>query len=137
MKRIALLGIFYLVVGAVFGALAGGPGTAQRVWRLAAWVVSGVAFVAQLWYERRRLHASPTVAARNCALASALGAFLLAAAANVHSATTGTGQRGRLHIALVIWPLITAIPAFVVAWILGAMLRPERAATPVPPVGKD
>ena len=41
----------------------------------------------------------------------------------VHSLVTGTGNLRLLRIALVIWPLITGVPAFLVALVLTALLR--------------
>ena len=50
--RVALLlGAVYLLIGTVFPV----PANHVRVWRLAAWVVSGVAFAVHIGYERFRL----------------------------------------------------------------------------------
>src|SRR5690349_8654197 len=82
----ALVGIIYVVVGVAFAALAAGADSHQGVvaWRLAAWVLSGVAFVAQIAYEQTRLGSTPRTAAFHAALAAAIGAFGLAAAALIH-----------------------------------------------------
>ena len=48
-------------------------------------------------------------------MAVALGAFGLAVAANLHSLQVGTGDRQLLALALVIWPIMTGVPSFVVA----------------------
>ena len=60
----------------------------------------------------------------------ALGAFLLAAAATVHAATSASHAPYWLFLlALVLWPIITALPAFLVALVAGAVLArlPRRA----------
>jgi len=45
----------------------------------------------------------------------ALGACALALAANLHALSTPSANRARLAVALVAWPLLTGIPAFLVA----------------------
>jgi len=51
----------------------------------------------------------------NASLGAALGAFGLAVAANIHHLSSGTGNQRLLSLALVIWPVMTAIPPFLVA----------------------
>jgi hypothetical protein len=60
------------------------------------------------------------LAALHVAFAVALGAFGLAAGANIHSLSTGSANPHRqlLLLSLGIWPVMTALPAFLVA--LGA-----------------
>jgi hypothetical protein len=55
-------------------------------------------------------------------LAVALGALGLAIAANIHALRTGTGNPRLLALALVIWPIITGVPAFIVAFVAAAAL---------------
>src|SRR5262249_49744006 len=83
-----IIGIVYSIVGIVFAALAI-PSVSDhaRVMRLAAWVASAAVYVAHIGYERYRLGASPLVIALHAAMAVALGAFMLAVAATVHSVT--------------------------------------------------
>ncbi len=117
---VVFLGIVYAFVGIVFAIPAGHV----KVWRLAAWVVSAFAFAAHIGYERFQLRNSPRSAALHVAFAVALGAFGLAVSANIHSLRLGTtNEHGRLLLlALGLWPVITALPAFLVAlcasWIL-------------------
>jgi len=124
-----LFGIVYLVVGITFAALASSSvSTQMRVtWRLAAWLVSAAAFAAHIAYEHSRLRGSPArVAARAC-VAVALGAFALAVAANVHGYTAASShQRSLLLLALVVWPALTAVPAFLVALAAAAVLARTR-----------
>ena len=55
-----------------------------------------------------------------------MGAFGLAVAANIHSLRTGTGNQRLLALALVIWPIIAAVPAFIVALVVTAGLARLR-----------
>jgi hypothetical protein len=121
-----LVGALYAIIGIVFGALA--TGNHVRVWRLAAWVFSIVAFIAHLAYERFHRRRAPGAAAVRVALAAGLGALGLAIAALVHA--RGEPNRRFPALMLVVWPLITALPAFAVAWMMAAVTaraRPESS----------
>ena len=131
-RAVLLVGVFYALTGVVFGALAGEASNHRSVvaWRWAAWLVSATAFGAHILYERVHLRAPPRVAALHVAAGAALGAFGLALAANIHSATTPPHQLSLLLLlSLAIWPLMTAVPAFAVA-LVGALLvsRTRRSA---------
>jgi hypothetical protein len=110
---VILAGLFYALVGILFAW----PVEHVRAWRLAAWVVSGLAYAAHLGYEHFRLHNAPRRAALHVASAVALGALGLAVGANVHSLSVPStaGHRRLLLIALAAWPAMTAVPAFLVA----------------------
>jgi hypothetical protein len=113
--RIAvLLGIGYALVGIVFAV----PATHVQAWRLAAWAVSAMGYAAHIAHERFRLQNAPGPAALHVALAVALGAFGLAVGANIHSLATGSTIQHRqlLLLSLGIWPAMTALPAFLVAF---------------------
>jgi hypothetical protein len=108
----------YLVAGVAFGTLAGWSGSNQMrvAWRLAAWVISTAAFAAHIAYEHARLRSPPRTTALHASLAVALGAFALAVAANVHALAASSQQHAlALALALVLWPVVTALPAFMVA----------------------
>src|SRR5438046_3225063 len=110
----------YVVIGIGFAALA--KSDHMRLWRLAAWVASALVAAAQIGYEHYRLGASPRGTALHAAGAVALGAFGLALAANIHWLFAAThGQQSPL-IALVAWPVITAVPAFLMALAVAAVL---------------
>jgi hypothetical protein len=115
-----VLGIGYALVGVLFAL----PTVHARSWRLAAWVVCALGYAAQILYERVRLQHSPGLAALHVAFAAALGAFGLAVGANIHSLCVGSPnqQRQLLLLSLGIWPMITALPAFLVALGAGALL---------------
>ncbi len=119
-RATVILGLMYAFVGIAFGV----PAHHVKVWRLAAWVVSAIAYGAHICYERFRLRNSLLWSALHIALAVALGAFGLAVGANVHSLSLGSPNEHRplLLLALGLWPAVTALPAFLVAlgasWIL-------------------
>jgi len=126
-----LVAASYVVIGVVFAALAK-PADANhvRMWRLAAWLASAALAAAHIGYEHYRLGASPRTTALHAAGAVALGAFGLALAANVHWLAAGSpGQRAPL-LALPIWPVVTAPPAFLGALAAAALLaRVSRRRT--------
>jgi len=115
-----ILGAVYALVGIGFAL----PAYHVKLWRLAAWVVSAIAYAAHVCYEHFRLRNSPRSAALHVASAVALGAFGLAVGANIHSLSLGSTNEHRhlLLLSLGLWPVITAVPAFLVAlgasWIL-------------------
>ena len=117
--RAALLaGAAYFFIGRVFAL----PAHDVRLWRFAAWVVSGVVYATHIGYERYRLRTSPGPGALHVAVAVAIGAFLLAVAGMVHSIATASTLRPVWLLALVLWPVITAAPAFVGALVAGTVL---------------
>jgi hypothetical protein len=115
-----LIGVTYAAVGITFAW----PATHVRAWRLAAWLVSAIVFGGHLVFEQFRLRSTPLRASTHAALAVALGAFGLALGALVHSFRVGSSPEHHrlILIALVAWPLITAIPAFVGALAATAVL---------------
>ena len=120
-RALMLVAVAYAAIGIVFAALAV-DANHVRVWRLAAWVASAVVAAAHIWYEQYRLGSSPRPTALHAAGAVALGAFGLALAANVHWLVAGThGQRPPL-LALPVWPVVTAVPAFLAALAVAAVL---------------
>ena len=125
-RWVILLGVVYLVVGLTFGALAGGSSNRMRAWRLSAWLTSAAAFLAHIWHEHFRLRHSPATTAMHASLAVGLGAFGLAVAANIHALRSGSAHQVALALSLVAWPLLTAVPAFVVALAAAALLSLRR-----------
>jgi hypothetical protein len=115
----------YLVVGVGFPNPSA-SNKMQFMWRLAAWLTSGVAFAIHIGLEHFRLRNTPRGTALHGSVSVALGAFALAAAANIHALTAGTANHRLLALALVIWPIITGVPAFVVAMVAAAGLARVR-----------
>jgi hypothetical protein len=123
-----LAGVLYLVAGVAFGALAGAAASnpMRSFWRLSAFAVSAVVFGAHIAFEHFRLRNTARPTAWHASVAVALGAFALALEANIHDLGSATGYRPRMLIALVAWPLLTAVPAFVVALGVAAVLGLKR-----------
>ena len=120
-----LFAMVYLVVGV---AIPNPPASnkMQFMWRLTAWLICAVAFAIHIGLAYFRFQNSLRGTALQAALSVALGAFGLAVAANIHALMTGTGNRRLLALALVIWPLLTGVPAFLVAFVATALLARVR-----------
>ena len=121
------IALVYPAVGITFALL---PVTSEGMllaWRLAAWLLSVVAFAAHLGYEHARLRNSPSRAAWHCALAVGLGAFVLAVWVNVHGYWVGADQQSSpARLALIVFPLITGVPAFLVSLFIGGVVARRR-----------
>ncbi len=121
------IGVLYLVVGVASAALAGAASNQIRFfWRLSAFVISAVVFAAHIAYEHFRLRNSARPTACHTSVAVAFGAFALALVANIHDLGSASGYRARMLIALIAWPLLTAVPAFIVALVVAAGLGAKR-----------
>jgi hypothetical protein len=123
-----LFGFVYLVVGITFAWLAGSSASNETrvMWRRAAWLASASAFAVHLANEHFRSHNSPSATALHASLAAALGAFGLAVAANVHALWANSENQYLIAAALVLWPIMIAVPAFVVALAVAAVLARMR-----------
>jgi len=120
-----LFAIVYPVFGITF-AFAASQGMVV-FWRLAAWLVCAAAFAVHLWYEHARLQSPPSRAALHVSLAVALGAFLLAVWINVHAYWSTAGHpRPFVPLSLVVFPVVTGVPAFVVALVVASILARAR-----------
>ena len=136
-RTVLFLGVVYFIVGVVFGAFAGRAASSQgRVaWRWAAWALSGAVFGGHILYERARARGSPRITALHASSAAALGAFGLAIAANVYTHAIGAREHAlALALSLAIWPIMTALPAFVVALVAAVLV--DRALRRVAPSGR-
>jgi len=117
--RALLAGTLYLTIGVGFAPLSV---PSVFFWRLAAWIVSAVVYAAHIAYEHFRIRSAPHSTALHVAFGAAIGAFGLAGAAIFHSLLTGTGNLRLLGLALLVWPLIIGVPAYVVAFVFAAVL---------------
>ena len=113
-----LVGVVYVMVGRLFAA----PTSHAHAWRLAAWLVSAIAYAAHIAYEHFRRRESPRLMAVHVAVAVAIGGLGLAIVGMVHSLSNTSAVRPAWLLALVLWPAVTALPAFVVALVVGAVL---------------
>lgn len=124
-RAVALFGLAYLVVGVAFPNPSA-PREMQFMWRLAAWLTCAVAFASHIGLEYFRHRSPPRRTALHASMSVALGALGLAAAANIHALRAGTGNRWLLALALVIWPIMTGAPAFLVALAIASGLARMR-----------
>ncbi len=130
LEAVLLTGVFYCTVGLAFTTF-GSWSSSQRTvvaWRVASFVVSLVAFAIHIGYEHFSLANRPLIVALHASLAVALGGFLLALAANINSIRVANSNHGLLALALIIWPVMTGIPAFAVALITAGGMQFLRRA---------
>ena len=104
-----LVGLVYLVIGRIFAV----NHELLRKWRLAAWVLSAIAYGVHIWYEHVRLRSPPRSTAGHVALGIAIGAFGIAVAGMLHSLSAGTGLRAswRCSRSLPFLPLPRFLPS--------------------------
>jgi len=120
-----VVAIVYAVIGVVTADLSGSASTPQMrtAWRLAAWLLSFVAFAGHLVHEEVRLRSAVRSAAGHAAAAVALGAFLLAAVGPVLSHWGAADFLRTSLLSLGLWPILAGVPAFLVALVAGSTLR--------------
>lgn len=126
-----VLGVVYFVFGIAFAVLAGrsASNSMRETWNRLGFLASAVAFAIHIGYEHFRLGNPTLKTASHVSIAVALGAFLLAVNANIHGYRVGSSNQRLLAFALVAWPAITGVPAFVVALIAAAGLKLVRRST--------
>ena len=131
LRAVILLGAVYFVFGIAFAAFAGSSGSnsMREIWNRLGFLASAIAFALHIGYEHFRLRNSPLITASHVSMAVALGAFALALNANVHGYRVGSSNQRLLAFALIAWPAITAVPAFVVALVAAAGLTFIRRST--------
>lgn len=129
-RRFAILaGLAYVVVGVVTAELAGAAGSARgrTAWRLAAWLLSLAVFIGHIMYDRGGERSAGRTAL-HVAAAVALGAFGLALAGPVRSHWGAADFSRAVVLSVVVWPILTGIPAFVVALAAASLLRRQGPA---------
>jgi hypothetical protein len=128
---VILFSLVYLVIGIAFGEFARWATSNQMrvTWNRLAFLTSAVAFAVHIGYEHFRLGNSLRITASHVSIAVALGAFALALVANIHDLGSASGYRPRMLIALVAWPVLTAVPAFIVALVAAVGLNLRRKNT--------
>jgi hypothetical protein len=116
-----------LVVGVLTAMLANAaPSDHMRVaLRLTAWAISAIVFAAHIGYEHARLRSSPGRTALHGSFGVGLGALALAIAARLHAQTASPPQHFPAF-ALAVWPVMTALPAFLVAFAAATVLARTR-----------
>lgn len=118
------VGLLYTAVGFFTGELARSTATTQagNRWRLAGWVLSFLVFGCHVLFERRRLSKPTVTAALHVAVAVGIGAFALAIAGPVRSHWGAPDFARAAGLSLLLWPIVTAVPAFLVALGAGSLL---------------
>ena len=128
-----LVGIIYGAIGVLLAI----PSNHVQVWRLSAWMISAAVYFLHIGTEHFKLRNSFLASSFHVAAAVAIGGLALAVAALIHSFFVVLPYpRARLYLALVLWPILTGIPSFLVALIvtgLLAWLMPGRVARPSRP----
>jgi hypothetical protein len=122
---ILIIGVIYCIDGIVFGKFAGwskSPGMVF-IWRLAAWLTCASLFAVHIWYEYFRYSNSPLKTALYTSSAAAVGAFGLAVAANIHAQLVTSANQILLALSLIIWPILTAVPAFIIVFVLTSIIQ--------------
>ena len=124
LRTVILIGVGYFIIGTAFGTFAGWSKFNQMVvtWRLLSFFTSAVVFALHIVHEHFRLRNLPLITASHASMAVAVGAFGIAVAANVHGLWVHSSNQRSLIFALVAFPALTAIPAFLVALVAAAGL---------------
>jgi len=124
-RPILIIGAIYCLDGIVFGIFAGwskSP-TMVTIWRLIAWLSCALLFAAHIWYEHYRFNNSSYKTALYASSAAAIGAFGLSVAANIHGQFVSSANHILLALSLILWPLLTMAPAFIVAFTITFVLQ--------------
>ena len=121
-----LVGLVYCAIGILFAV----PNTHVQAWRYAAWIASAIVYATHICYEYFRLRNSAKSTALHVAIAVAIGGLGLAIGALFHSLFAPPNySRCRLGLALILWPILTGLPAFIVALVITLLLnllRPSK-----------
>jgi hypothetical protein len=120
-----IVGVLYFAITVTTGAVAAlvESDRAQFLWRLSAFIFCGLVFLGHIAFEQFRVHSTPKATACHTSIAVAIGALALAISANMNDLFFASGYRWRMLLALVLWPILTAVPAFVSALILATGSR--------------
>ena len=126
LKAALLAAVLYPAVGIGFAFLDSYAEPSRiRFWRLTAWLVSAIVFSAHLVYEQR-WNPSPLRTASHTSMAVALGAFILACWILAHARVINASQGPLAPLALILFPLLTGLPAFVIALVAAGLASKLR-----------
>src|SRR5262245_13209118 len=120
-----LVGASYFAVGHASAILAGVAASRQMLlfWRWSAFIICGIIFGAHIAYEHYRICNRSRPTAWITSVAVAFGGLAFALAANVHELSSASDYRPRMLLALLTWPLLTGVAAFIVALVVASGLR--------------
>jgi uncharacterized membrane protein len=119
-KRVISFGIIYLVIG-ILSAFVTNPMEStgmQTALRLLALAFAIAAFVYHIRLNLFHSNQSVLKAAINAAIATAFGTFLLAVLANINSILTEAENKNQMPLALIIWPVVTGLLAFLSGFVV-------------------
>ena len=128
-KRIILFGLIYLVIG-IMSALITNPMEStgiQTALRLLALVLAIAVFVIHIRLELFQSNNSVLKVSLNAAIATALGTFLLAVLANIYSILTAADNKNSLPLALIAWPAVTGLLAFLGGYVIAKIFSIIRS----------
>jgi hypothetical protein len=123
-RSMLLVAFIYAAVGVLTAELAKSADSMQMrsFWRLAAWGLSLVVFSGHVGHERFRARSVTKQAALHVAAAVALGTFALAAVGPVRAHWNAADFWRTAVLSLPLWPVLTSVPAFLVALLAGSLL---------------
>ena len=123
-----LFAVVYVVLGIIFTVITSSTISdgMKMLWNWAAFVISIAVFVYNIIYEHYRLLNPPRIVALRVSVAVALGAFLLAAAANILTLFADSDKNNLMIFAFAVWPFITAVPAFLISLAVATILAKKR-----------
>ena len=123
MWTVLLAGAAYVLVGTTTAMLAGRASSpvAVKGWRTVAWLLSLAVFGIHVAYVRGRGDRRLSVALQ-VALGVAVGALGLAALGPVRTHWADASRLKLVALSLLLWPLLTGIPAFVATLLAGFIL---------------
>jgi len=122
LRAAILFGLGYFLVGRLFAV----PGEHAQTWRFAAWLVSFLIYATHFRSERGRPSTPPRAVALHVATAVAIGAFGIAVAGMMRSLAAQGSLKPTWLLALVLFPLVTGVPAFLVG-LIAAVAAARRA----------
>ena len=127
-RAVILFAIIYIIIGIVFPVLAGSSSSTgtRNLWRWAAFLISVVVFVLNIRYEHHRLNNLPSSTALHVSIGVAIAAFILALLAYIRGFFTDSGSHNLVLYALVVWPFITGVPAFLISLAAATFLSRKK-----------
>lgn len=122
---VVLAALAYVLIGVATATFAGSAATPQMrtAWRLAAWVFSLAVFLRHIAHENLRIGNSDVRGALRIASGVALAALVLALVGPVRAHWTASDFGRAVILSVVVWPIATGVPAFLVALLGGMALR--------------
>ena len=121
-----LAALAYIVAGTLVFALVRHAPEHVGLIRKGLLLLCFIPFALHLAWEHNTLGNPSVPAAAHAALAAAIGAFFFALSAVINVHLTGSGYLHALLFSLVIWPLATFVPAFLLALAIYAAVRMAR-----------